>query len=154
MPPTEKRGRRQTSTITVAVLKEPTEKEVHINPGEIEETTYRGSGPGGQHRNKTDSAVRLKHIPTGIIVCSEAERSQHLNRETAWTRLRAIFGTIMARKARKATEMARKTQVGSGMRGDKRRTIRMQDDSVVDHVLNRKMKAKKYLRGHLEELYE
>ena len=143
----------QTSTITVAVLPETKHQEVKLNSRDLEVSTYRGSGPGGQHRNKTDSGVRIVHKPTGIVVASEQERSQHLNREIAMTSLKTkLLNNQIESELRKRSK-DRQKQVGSGMRGDKRRTIRMQDDSVVDHVSGKRMKASKYLRGHLEELH-
>jgi peptide chain release factor 1 len=87
-------------------------------------------------------------------VRAEGERSQSLNRETAWAALRARLKEEQRQKQAKERESTRKGQVGSGMRGDKRRTIRMQDDQVVDHVLNKKMKASKYIRGQLEHFYD
>jgi len=143
----------QTSTITVAVLPESKHQEVRLNSRDLEISTYRGSGPGGQHRNKTDSAVRIVHKPTGIAVTSEQERSQHLNREIAMTTLKAKLLNAQIERELEKRSKDRQEQVGSGMRGDKRRTIRMQDDSVVDHVTGKRAKASKYLRGHLEDLH-
>lgn len=147
VPPTEKRGRVQTSTVTVAVLEEPPRSDVTIRPDDVDIETMRGSGAGGQHRNKTDSAVRARHRPTGIEVRCESERSQHMNRELALrvlaarVRERELSATVDARAA------DRRRQVGSGMRGDKRRTIRVQDDHVADHVDGRTWKFKEYARG-------
>jgi peptide chain release factor 1 len=89
VPPTEKRGRVHTSTVTVVVLEEPTSSELTIDPRDLEEKFTRGSGAGGQHRNKTDSAVQLRHKPTGVAVRAENGRSQAANRETALRLLRA-----------------------------------------------------------------
>ena len=114
----------------------------------------RGTGPGGQHRNKKDTAIQLKHIPTGIIVKSENERSQAQNRAVAWETLQLKLELLEREKAHNESNMSRKGQIGSGMRGDKRRTIRMQDDQVVDHVLGKKMKASQYLKGRLEKFYK
>ena len=147
VPPTEKRGRVQTSTITIAVLPVPRASEVRLDPKDIEETTCRGSGPGGQHRNTTDSAVQLKHKPTGIIVRAESERSQHVNREMAYEALRARLQARERADASQARGAQRRSQVGSGMRGDKRRTIRVRDGVVKDHILGKRWKLRDYLRG-------
>lgn len=138
-----------TSTITVAVLPEPTESQVRIDPKDVEIKTMRGTGPGGQNRNKTDSCVQLKHKPTGLIVRIDTERSQHENKDTAWTVLRARIQDQQNAKVHAARTKDRKGQVGSGMRGDKRRTIRIKDDVVTDHVLDKRMTASRYLRGFL-----
>lgn len=142
----------QTSTITVAVLPDVSPQDVVIRPQDVDVSTCRGSGAGGQHRNKTDSAVLLKHRPTGIQVRVESERSQHQNRETAFAVLRARIRQQEQDAVRSARDKDRKTQVGVGARGDKRRTIRMQDDQVVDHVTGKKLAAGKYLKGHVEAL--
>jgi peptide chain release factor 1 len=152
IPPNEKRGRVQTSTITVAVLEELSEHEVVIDPGDVDESTCRGSGNGGQHRQKTDSAVRLVHRPSGIIVRCESERSQHQNRATAWALLRARIGALEREKKLAAREADRRAQVGSGQRGDKRRTVRTQDDVTVDHVTGKRMSTRLYQRGMIEKL--
>lgn len=147
VPETEKRGRVQTSTVTVAVLEEPKHTELTIRPDDVDIETMRGSGAGGQHRNKTDSAVRARHRPTGIEVRCESERSQHLNRELAMR----VLAARVAERARSAAQgeraADRRRQIGSGMRGDKRRTIRVQDDQVTDHVDGRTWRFKAYARG-------
>jgi len=147
IPPTEKRGRMQTSTITVAVLPEPTETQVVVREADLKWAYCRGSGAGGQHRNVTDSAVILTHVPTGIKVRCESERSQHQNKETALEVLRARIWDAANEQRSSALSSSRREQVGSGMRADKRRTIRSQDGVVTDHVLNRQWQLKKYLRG-------
>lgn len=145
--PTEKRGRVQTSTITVAVLPEPTETEVSVRLSDLEWTTCRGSGPGGQHRNKTESAVQVKHIPSGVYVRCETERSQQQNKNTAMATLKARLWQIQRDIHRDQRINDRKAQVGSGMRGDKRRTIRCQDGVVTDHLTGKKWRLKEYTRG-------
>lgn len=147
IPPNEKRGRVQTSTITVAVLPEPTESEVRIRPGDLEWMTCRGSGAGGQYRNKTESAVQLVHKPTGLMVRCESERSQHQNRATALALLRARLWAREREDQTKAYASRRKDQVGSGMRGDKRRTVRCQEGVVCDHWTGRTWTLREYERG-------
>lgn len=147
VPPNEKRGRVHTSTITVAVLEEPRHTDLTIRPEDVDVETMRGSGAGGQHRNKTDSAVRARHRPTGIEVRCESERSQHRNRELAMRVLAARVADRDRSAADDARASDRRRQVGSGMRGDKRRTIRQQDDQVTDHVDGRTWRFKAYARG-------
>jgi peptide chain release factor 1 len=147
VPETEKRGRVQTSTITVAVLEEPILTECSIRPEDVDVETMRGSGAGGQHRNKTDSAVRARHRPTGIEVRCESERSQHRNRELAMQVLAARVAELVRSAVQGDRAADRRRQVGSGMRGDKRRTIRAQDDHVTDHVDGRTWRFKAYARG-------
>lgn len=153
VPPTEKRGRKQSSTITVAVLEQPKAHELRIDPRDLEESFTRGSGKGGQHRNKTDTCVILKHLPTGIQVRVDGGRSQHVNRETALDVLRARLKGAGTTKAIKDRNARRRRQVGSGMRSDKVRTVALQRDSVTDHQTGRSTSAKRYLRGNLRELW-
>jgi peptide chain release factor 1 len=153
VPPTEKRGRKQSSTVTVAILEEPKAHEVQIDPRDLEESFTRGSGKGGQHRNKTDTCVILKHLPTGIQVRVDGGRSQHLNRETALGVLRARLKEAGTERATKDRNARRRNQVGSGMRGDKVRTVALQRDTVTDHQTGRSTSAKSYLRGNLRELW-
>lgn len=147
VPPTEKRGRVHTSTVTVAVLREPPAQVFSLDPKDVEFQATRGSGPGGQHRNKVASAVILKHRPTGITVRCESERSQHQNRELALSWLRAKVWEQQASAQASVLAADRRGQVGSGMRGDKRRTIRCQDGSVVDHLTGQRWPLERYLNG-------
>lgn len=147
MPPTEKRGRIQTSTVTVAVLPEPDPIQFRIADRDLRWSTCRGSGPGGQNRNKTESAVQVTHIPTGVTVRCESERSQHQNRATALATLRARLWYAESERATSSRDLMRKRQVGSGMRGDKRRTVRFQDGVVTDHVTGKRWDLRDYLRG-------
>lgn len=153
VPPTERRGRVHTSTITVAVLKEPTEAQVRLDPGELVISKCRGSGAGGQHRNVTDSAVQVKHVPTGLIVRAEGERSQHQNRALALALLRAKLQEGAASEASAQRNRKRKRQIGGGARGDKRRTIAVQRGEVVDHLTGKRLSMKRYLRGELQGLW-
>lgn len=137
----------QTSTITVAILKEPSNRELIIQGKDIDIKTCRGSGNGGQHRNKTDSAVIVKHIPTQTTVRCEAGRSQFQNRETALKTLRAILWKKQEEKIERERSLQRNSQIGSGMRGDKRRTIRVQHGVVEDHVTGKTWRYEDYRRG-------
>lgn len=152
VPPNEKRGRVHTSTVTVAVLAEPREHEVQIEPRDIEEKFTRGSGAGGQHRNKTDTAVVLKHLPSGVIVRIDGGRSQHLNRQTAMSVLRAKLQAAGTEARVEKRNAKRRNQVGSGMRGDKRRTIAVQRGTVTDHETGRTIDTRRYLKGYVAEL--
>lgn len=148
VPPTEKRGRVQTSTITVAMLDEETEVDIVLRDEDLEWKACRAPGNGGQHVQKTDSAIQLTHVPTGIQIRSHEERSAHKNKANALEKLRARLRADTRAKASSARAQERRVQVGSGMRGDKRRTIRAQDDSVVDHPTGRVWKLRDYLRGN------
>ena len=153
VPPNEKRGRVHTSTVTVAVLEEPKEHEVKIDPRDLEEHFTRGSGAGGQHRNKTDSCVVLTHTPSGITVRVDGGRSQHINRQTALGVLRARLKVAGDERTTTERNATRRRQVGMGARGDKVRTIAIQRDTVHDHGTGKTMKAKQYLRGNLSLLW-
>jgi peptide chain release factor 1 len=146
-PPTEKRGRVHTSTVTVAVLPEPTEAQVRLNERDLGWKTCRSSGAGGQNVNKTDSAVQLTHLPTGLMVRCETERSQLQNRATALSLLRARLWAAENERVVGDRAALRHAQVGSGQRGDKRRTIRVQDDQVNDHISGKHWSWRDYSRG-------
>jgi len=152
IPPTERKGRRHTSTITVAVLREPNPTEISIDYSKLRITTCRGSGSGGQHRNTTDSAVQLKY--ENIAVRCESERSQKQNKDTAISILKAKLLEQKETKSRGNTNNARKDQIGSGMRGDKIRTIRVFDNNVKNHKNNKSIKYNKYERGYIEGLFQ
>lgn len=152
VPPTEKRGRVHTSTVTVAVLDEPSESEIRIDPRDVDEKFVRGSGSGGQHRNTADTCVMLTHRPSGVAIRVDGGRSQWFNRQTAMGLLRARLKQARDRQGRTDRNAQRRAQVGSGQRGDKRRTISLQRDQVVDHVTGRRISAKRYLRGEIDAL--
>ncbi|WP_043958936.1 PCRF domain-containing protein, partial [Lysobacter sp. A03] len=123
VPETESQGRVHTSAATVAIIAvEPEGEPIEINPADLRVDTFRSSGAGGQHVNKTDSAIRITHLPSGIVVESQTERSQHANRDTAMKRLRATLAEEQANKAAAAIAEDRKLQVGSGDRSQRIRT--------------------------------
>lgn len=118
-----------------------------LREDELEWSTCRASGKGGQHLQKTDSAVQLTHVPTGIQVRSEGERSQRQNRVVALATLRERLVKSERDRAAAQRASARRGQIGSGMRGDKRRTVRVQDDTVTDHLTGRTWRYRDYVRG-------
>jgi peptide chain release factor 1 len=149
VPPTEKRGRVQSSTVTVAVFKEKPRSSFSLKESDLEITTCRGSGPGGQHRNKTDTAVQVKHKPTGMIVRSESERSQSTNKEQALSLLASRLEAAQESKASAAERSARQRMIGSGERSDKIRTVQVQNNQVVNHVTGQRIPVERYLKGEL-----
>ena len=155
VPATESQGRIHTSTVTVAVLPEAKEVEVKINPEDIRVDTFRAGGPGGQHVNVTDSAVRIIHLPTGIVVQCQDEKSQHKNRAKAMRVLRArIFQYLKERQEAEISE-GRRTQVGRGDRSEKIRTYNFPQNRVTDHRVGLTLhKLDEILKGNLDELIE
>lgn len=143
----------QTSTITVAVLDEPKEHELVLDDRDLKIVTRRGSGPGGQHRNKTDSTVDITHKPTGIKVTADS-RSQYQNKISAMQILRARLLDSQSRCGILKRNEDRRDQVGCGMRGDKRRTIRVGDNQVTDHVLGKTIVYKDYAKGNWSSLLD
>lgn len=147
IPPTEKRGRVHTSTVTVVVLDPDTVVGQQLDHRDVEITTARGSGPGGQNRNKTESCVIVVHKPTGTQVRIDNERSQQQNRAIALKLLAARLYEVEKQKVSQARADERKQQAGSGMRGDKIRTYREQDDQVTDHRTGEKWRLNRWLKG-------
>ncbi len=135
VPETETKGRIHTSAATVAVLTEPEEVEIDIDPAEVREETMRASGPGGQHVNKTSSAIRLTHLPTGITVSMQDEKSQHKNRTKAWRILRSRLYDKRKREEDAKRSSERKSLAGSGDRSERIRTYNFPENRVTHHPL-------------------
>lgn len=153
VPETEAQGRVHTSAITVAVLPEPDEDaEVKIDEKDLRVDTYRSSGAGGQHVNTTDSAVRLTHIPTGIVVYCQQERSQHKNKEKAIRLLAAKIAEVELEKKNAAIASSRAQQVGSGDRSERIRTYNFPQNRLTDHRINlTKYNLNNVMNGDLED---
>ncbi|MEG1989655.1 MAG: peptide chain release factor 1 [Clostridia bacterium] len=155
VPETESAGRVHTSTVTVAVLPEVDDVEVEINTNDLRIDTYRASGAGGQHVNKTDSAIRITHIPTGFVVCCQSERSQIQNRETAMKMLRAKLYEYMQEQQDKKLASTRKLQVGTGDRSEKIRTYNYPQGRVTDHRINYTMyQLENFMNGNIDDMLE
>ncbi|HMD27717.1 MAG TPA: peptide chain release factor 1 [Steroidobacteraceae bacterium] len=154
VPATEAQGRIHTSACTVAILPELEEVEaVDLNPAELRIDTYRSSGAGGQHVNKTDSAIRITHLPTGIVVECQDERSQHKNRSRALSLLKARLLAAEREKQQSAQAQSRKLQVGSGDRSERIRTYNFPQGRVTDHRINLTLyKLDDVMNGNLDEL--
>lgn len=153
VPTTEAQGRIHTSTATVAVLVEPEEVDLVIEPKDLRIDTYRSSGPGGQHMQKTDSAVRITHIPTGTVVACQDERSQIKNKNKAMRILRARLLEVKREEESKRISQERKTQIGSGDRSEKIRTYNFPDRRVTDHRINfTSHRLEAILEGELDEI--
>jgi peptide chain release factor 1 len=155
VPVTESTGRIHTSTVTVAVLPEVEEVEVHIDPSDVRVDVYRSTGPGGQSVNTTDSAVRLTHLPTGLVVSCQDEKSQLQNKERAFRILRARLYDIMQAEQNAKLAAERRSQVGTGDRAQKIRTYNFPQGRVTDHrvgLTSHRLEA--ILQGELEEFTE
>ncbi len=155
IPVTESNGKRQTSTATVAVLPEAEEVDVKIDPGDLRIDTYRASGHGGQYINKTDSAVRITHIPTGMVVTCQDEKSQLKNREQAMRVLRARLYERLARERDEAYAGERRAQVGTGERSERIRTYNFNEGRVSDHRIGKTIYAiDAFVDGDMDEIID
>jgi peptide chain release factor 1 len=155
VPETEAQGRIHTSAVTVAVLPEAEEVEVDIGPNDLKFDVYRSSGPGGQSVNTTDSAVRVTHLPTGLVVTCQDEKSQHKNKAKALQVLRARLLDKMESEQHEKMSANRKSQVGSGDRSERIRTYNFPQGRVSDHRINLTLYRLEYiLLGHLDEIIE
>ena len=155
VPETESGGRIHTSAATVAVLPEAEDVDIEINTADLRVDTYRASGAGGQHVNTTDSAVRITHIPTGVVSQCQSQRSQHKNKEQAMKMLRALIYDAQRQKAEQEISENRKAQVGSGDRSQRIKTYNYPERRVTDHRIGLTLhKLDKILDGELDEMIE
>ena len=155
MPQTESSGRIHTSAATVAVLPEADDVEVDINPNDLEIDTFRSSGAGGQHINKTSSAIRITHKPTGLVVECQDERSQYKNKDKAMKVLKSRLLKMEQDKQNEAIASDRRSQVGSGDRSEKIRTYNYPQSRVTDHRIGLTLyKLDEIMNGDLDEIID
>jgi peptide chain release factor 1 len=155
VPDTESSGRIHTSTATVAVLPEAEDIEIEINQSDLEIETIKSSGAGGQHVNKTESAIRMLHKPTGIVIECQDERSQMKNRDKAMKLLRAKLYDMKTREQHDKIASERKSQVGTGDRSEKIRTYNYPQSRVTDHRINHTIYSlESYLNGNLDDMID
>ena len=155
VPETESQGRVHTSTTTVAVLPEAEELDFYIDPKDLRIDTFRASGAGGQHINKTSSAIRVTHIPTNTVVECQDERSQHKNKEKALSVLRSRLYEAEVEKQRAAIAADRKSQVGTGDRSERIRTYNFPENRVSDHRIKLTIyKLDQFLNGDMDEILD
>ncbi len=155
VPTTETQGRIHTSAVTVAVLPEAEEVEIHIDPGEIKVDVYRSSGPGGQSVNTTDSAVRITHLPTGLVVTCQDEKSQLKNKNRAMKVLRARLLDSKIREQNEKRSEERKSQIGSGDRSERIRTYNFPQGRVTDHRIGLTLyKLESIMQGDIDDIID
>ncbi|HLD01426.1 MAG TPA: PCRF domain-containing protein [Patescibacteria group bacterium] len=155
IPKTEKKGRIHTSTITVSILPELEDIDLHVNPEDVEFEAFRAGGHGGQNVNKVSTAVRIKHIPSGIVVTCQTERSQSQNREIAMSMLRSKLWELEVEKKQEQVASLKATQVGRGMRAEKIKTYNFPQDRLTDHRVNKTWgNLPGILDGDIDEMIE
>lgn len=152
VPETEQQGRIHTSSATVAVMAEPEDVDIEIRPEDIELEVTRSSGPGGQHVNKTSSAVRLTHIPTGLVVFCQEERSQHKNRAKAMRMIRTRLYDQQVRDQHKKRSETRRSLIGSGDRSERIRTYNFPQNRCTDHRINENWNLQEVVAGNMDKL--
>ena len=153
VPKTEKSGRVHTSTVSVAVLKKATEKDVQINPSDLKIEFFRSSGPGGQNVNKRETAVRIIHLPTGTVVTAQTERGQEANKQAALSILRSKILETIENQASQKMQSERRTQIGSADRSEKIRTYNFPQDRITDHRIKKSWsRIDKILDGAMEPI--
>ena len=155
VPVTESQGRIHTSAVTVAVLPEAEEVEVEIDPKDLRIDVYRASGPGGQHVNKTDSAVRITHLPTGIVTTCQDEKSQHKNKAKAMKVLRARLFDLQRQRQQEEISQKRRSQVGTGDRSERVRTYNFPQGRITEHRIGLTLyKLEEVLEGNVGEIID
>ncbi len=155
VPDTEAQGRVHTSTVTVAVLPEAEDVEIEINPADLQIDTYRAGGAGGQHVNKTESAIRITHIPTGVVVECQDERSQYKNKDKAMKVLKSRLLEAKIREQESAVAQERRSQVGTGDRSERIRTYNYPQSRITDHRIGLTLyRLEDVLNGDLDEIID
>ena len=155
VPETESQGRIHTSTVTVAVLPEADDVELEINPTELKIDVFRASGAGGQHINKTESAVRITHLPTGLVVECQDERSQHKNKDKAMKILRSRLCDMLEQERNDKIASDRRSQVGTGSRSERIRTYNFPEGRLTDHRIGLTIYRLEYLlNGNIDEVID
>lgn len=150
---TDKRGRVHTSSVTVAVLENEQDTTIELDMKDVEIRAYKASGKGGQHRNKTMSAIEVKHIPTGIKAQCTSERAQSDNKSKALELLRERLQEMNTSSHNNQRVTERRDQVGTGMRSDKVQTVQEQNDQVVNHISGKRITCKQYFKGRIDLLH-
>lgn len=154
VPETEAKGRIHTSAATVAVMAEPEDVEIDLKPDDYRRDTFRASGPGGQHVNKTSSAIRLTHLATGIVVSCQDEKSQHKNMAKALRVLKTRLYEARREEEHRKRSTERKTKIGSGDRSERIRTYNFPQNRLTDHRINQNFNLENVIAGHLEPVID